>query len=168
MSHGILIHETIDDVGVAVRDLHAGEEVGVVTLEGQEHGNLKVVTDVPLGHKVAMRDMPAGHTLLKYGRTIGQTTQAIPCGSHVHTHNLKTMRWSLEEASTPQIVQKPTERLTLGGKKPPEMKLLGYKRPDGRFGVRNHVIILPIDDISNAAANGVASLIKGTMSLPHP
>ncbi len=48
------------------------------------------------------------------------------------------------------------------------MKLLGYKRPDGRFGVRNHVIILPIDDISNAAANGVASLIKGTMALPHP
>jgi len=36
------------------------------------------------------------------------------------------------------------------------------------FGVRNHVIILPVDDISNAAANGVASLIKGTMALPHP
>jgi (2R)-sulfolactate sulfo-lyase subunit beta len=48
------------------------------------------------------------------------------------------------------------------------MKLLGYRRPDGRFGIRNHVIILPIDDISNAAANGVAALIKGTMALPHP
>ena len=69
MSHGILIHETIDDVGVAVRDLHAGEEVGVVTLEGQEHGSLKVVTRTcRSGHKVAMRDMPAGHKLLKYGR----------------------------------------------------------------------------------------------------
>ncbi|MCU0508791.1 MAG: UxaA family hydrolase [Anaerolineae bacterium] len=48
------------------------------------------------------------------------------------------------------------------------MTLLGYRRPDGRFGIRNHVIILPIDDISNAAANGVAALIKGTMALPHP
>jgi (2R)-sulfolactate sulfo-lyase subunit beta len=47
------------------------------------------------------------------------------------------------------------------------MKLTGYRRPDGRFGIRNHVIILPVDDISNAAANGVASLIKGTMALPH-
>ena len=52
--------------------------------------------------------------------------------------------------------------------KPEAMKLTGYRRPDGRFGIRNHVIILPVDDISNAAANGVAALIKGTMSLPHP
>jgi (2R)-sulfolactate sulfo-lyase subunit beta len=45
--------------------------------------------------------------------------------------------------------------------------LTGFRRPDGRFGIRNHVIILPVDDISNAAANGVAALIKGTMALPH-
>jgi (2R)-sulfolactate sulfo-lyase subunit beta len=51
---------------------------------------------------------------------------------------------------------------------PEKMKLTGYRRPDGRFGIRNHVIILPVDDISNAAANGVASLIKGTLALPHP
>jgi len=47
------------------------------------------------------------------------------------------------------------------------MKLTGYRRPDGRYGIRNHVIILPVDDISNAAAEGVASLIRGTMALPH-
>jgi (2R)-sulfolactate sulfo-lyase subunit beta len=51
--------------------------------------------------------------------------------------------------------------------KPQKMKLTGYRRPDGRFGIRNHVVILPVDDISNAAANGVASLIKGTLALPH-
>src|SRR5437868_5306490 len=50
---------------------------------------------------------------------------------------------------------------------PKNLKLTGFKRPDGRFGIRNHVIILPVDDISNAAAEGVASLIKGTMALPH-
>src|SRR5205807_3837369 len=48
-----------------------------------------------------------------------------------------------------------------------KLKLTGFRRPDGRYGVRNHVIILPIDDISNAAAEGVASLIRGTMALPH-
>src|SRR5205823_13169441 len=47
------------------------------------------------------------------------------------------------------------------------MKLTGFRRPDGRYGIRNHVIILPVDDISNAAAEGVAALIKGTMALPH-
>jgi (2R)-sulfolactate sulfo-lyase subunit beta len=50
---------------------------------------------------------------------------------------------------------------------PKNLKLTGFRRADGRFGIRNHVIILPVDDISNAAAEGVASLIKGTMALPH-
>ena len=45
---------------------------------------------------------------------------------------------------------------------------LGYRRENGRFGVRNHVIILPVDDLSNAACEAVANNIKGTMALPHP
>jgi (2R)-sulfolactate sulfo-lyase subunit beta len=44
----------------------------------------------------------------------------------------------------------------------------GYKRENGRIGVRNHVIILPVDDLSNAAAQAVEHNIKGTMALPHP
>jgi len=44
----------------------------------------------------------------------------------------------------------------------------GYRRENGRVGVRNHVIILPVDDISNAAAEAVASNIKGTLAIPHP
>jgi (2R)-sulfolactate sulfo-lyase subunit beta len=47
------------------------------------------------------------------------------------------------------------------------MELYGYRREDGRVGVRNHVIILPVDDISNAACEAVASHIQGTMALPH-
>jgi (2R)-sulfolactate sulfo-lyase subunit beta len=44
----------------------------------------------------------------------------------------------------------------------------GYRRENGRIGVRNHVIILPVDDLSNAAALAVESNIKGAMALPHP
>jgi (2R)-sulfolactate sulfo-lyase subunit beta len=44
----------------------------------------------------------------------------------------------------------------------------GYKRENGRIGVRNHVIILPVDDLSNAAALAVENNVKGTMALPHP
>lgn len=44
----------------------------------------------------------------------------------------------------------------------------GYKRENGRVGVRNHVLILPVDDLSNAAAQAVANNIKGAMALPHP
>jgi (2R)-sulfolactate sulfo-lyase subunit beta len=44
----------------------------------------------------------------------------------------------------------------------------GYKRENGRVGVRNHVIILPVDDLSNTAAEAVAHNVKGTLALPHP
>ena len=47
-------------------------------------------------------------------------------------------------------------------------KFWGYRRENGRVGVRNHVIILPVDDLSNAAAEAVAHNIKGTMAIPHP
>jgi (2R)-sulfolactate sulfo-lyase subunit beta len=44
----------------------------------------------------------------------------------------------------------------------------GYRRENGRVGVRNHVIILPVDDLSNAAAEAVANNVKGTLAIPHP
>ncbi|MDH3770782.1 MAG: UxaA family hydrolase, partial [Nitrospirota bacterium] len=43
----------------------------------------------------------------------------------------------------------------------------GYRRENGRVGIRNHVVVLPVDDISNAACESVAGNIKGTMALPH-
>jgi len=50
----------------------------------------------------------------------------------------------------------------------PGTKFLGYRRENGRVGVRNHVVILPLDDLSNTAAEGVAKLVEGTIALPHP
>jgi len=44
----------------------------------------------------------------------------------------------------------------------------GYKRDNGRVGVRNHVLVLPVDDLSNAACEVVANTIKGTLAIPHP
>ena len=48
------------------------------------------------------------------------------------------------------------------------MQLTGYRRTNGRVGVRNHVLVLPVDDLSNSAAEGVARLINGARALPHP
>ncbi|NNK57618.1 MAG: D-galactarate dehydratase, partial [Desulfofustis sp.] len=49
-----------------------------------------------------------------------------------------------------------------------ESKFMGYRRENGRVGVRNHVIILPLDDLSNSACEAVANNVKGTMAIPHP
>ena len=47
-------------------------------------------------------------------------------------------------------------------------KFTGYRRENGRVGIRNHVVILPLDDLSNAACEAVANNIKGTLAIPHP
>jgi (2R)-sulfolactate sulfo-lyase subunit beta len=49
-----------------------------------------------------------------------------------------------------------------------DLPITGYRRENGRVGIRNHVLILSVDDISNAAVEGVANLIRGTVALPHP
>lgn len=84
-----------DDVGVAVADLKKGANAGAVTLEGKAAGSVKLRDKVPLGHKVALRDLPKDKAVIKYGREIGKAVQAIAKGAHVHTHNLKTLRWSI-------------------------------------------------------------------------
>lgn len=103
MKKGILLHEASDDVGVAAMDIKAGEEVEAVTLEGNPVTPVKVVEDVPLGHKIAMRDIEDGKHIQEYGRDIGYAAQAIRFGAHVHVHNLKSLRWT---ASTSKIFEK--------------------------------------------------------------
>jgi (2R)-sulfolactate sulfo-lyase subunit alpha len=95
MKHGIVMHEIDDDVGVAVEDLQKGAKISAVTLEGKPAGSVKLIDNVPLGHKVAMTDIAKDKKVVKYGRPVGMATKAAPKGSHVHTHNLKTLKWSL-------------------------------------------------------------------------
>jgi (2R)-sulfolactate sulfo-lyase subunit beta len=49
-----------------------------------------------------------------------------------------------------------------------EQRLTGYRRPDGRVGIRNHVLVMSVDDLSNAAVESVAKAIPGVLALPHP
>jgi (2R)-sulfolactate sulfo-lyase subunit alpha len=95
MKHGLLLHEPDDDVAVAVTDLKKGSIIGAVTLEGKPVGKIKLLNDVPLGHKAAMRDLPKDKPVQKYGRPVGKAVAAIKKGDWVHTHNVKTLRWSV-------------------------------------------------------------------------
>ena len=53
-----------------------------------------MLSDVPLGHKIALRDLAAGDQVIKYGISIGRATQDIREGEHVHVHNVKGERWA--------------------------------------------------------------------------
>lgn len=88
-----LVHEHSDNVGVATQDLKAGEVAQGLYMDSQAPLQVRVRTDIPLGHKLALRDLRAGETVIKYGHDIGQVTADIRAGEHVHVHNLKTKRW---------------------------------------------------------------------------
>jgi (2R)-sulfolactate sulfo-lyase subunit alpha len=55
--------------------------------------SVKVLNDIPIGHKVALRDIAASEGVVKYGVDIGKVVAPITRGEHVHVHNLKTRRW---------------------------------------------------------------------------
>ncbi len=93
MRHSFLVHREADDVAVAIRDVEAGQEVVVAWLDGDNEVTLRSLGDVPLGHKIALRDLDEGSQLLKYGVPIGRTTRAVRAGDYVHTHNLRSARW---------------------------------------------------------------------------
>ena len=74
-----------DMVAVALKPLAAGQTLAA----GGDRVTL--TEDVPMGHKIALRDIRAGEKVVKYGYPIGEATEDIPAGGHVHTHNLKTL-----------------------------------------------------------------------------
>lgn len=90
----LLVHDKRDNVGVVVVEgLKAGTEMLCVVTEDNSDFPLVVNEDVPIGHKVALSNLAAGETAIKYGQDIGQFVADIHKGAHVHTHNLKTKRW---------------------------------------------------------------------------
>lgn len=94
MRHQFLVHDPGDIVGVAVEDIAPGAGIpGRVQSTGQEL-QVDVVEPVPLGHKVALRDITSGEPVIKYGVSIGLATDDIRTGQHVHVHNLKGERWT--------------------------------------------------------------------------
>ena len=94
MRQQFLIHQADDMVGVAVQDLTPGPGAsGRFQTSGAEV-TVELLDPVPLGHKLALRDIPAGELVIEYGIAIGEATADIRTGQHVHVHNLKGRRWA--------------------------------------------------------------------------
>jgi (2R)-sulfolactate sulfo-lyase subunit alpha len=90
----LLVHDPQDNVGVVVvEDLAAGTEMLCVVTHDDSDFRLVARMGVPIGHKVALRDLRAGDTVIKYGQDIGRIVADVKQGEHVHVHNLRTKRW---------------------------------------------------------------------------
>ncbi len=90
----VLVHDLRDNVGVVVVEgVTAGTELKCVVTEDDSDFSLPARADIPIGHKVALRDLAEGDTVIKYGEDIGRMVGPAETGGHVHVHNLKTKRW---------------------------------------------------------------------------
>jgi altronate dehydratase len=134
----IRLHAT-DNLMIALADLAKGAMVpGVaVPLPGP----------VPRGHKLATRAIAKGEIVLRYGQSIGQATEDIPNGGHIHSHNLgmgpHSTDYAIGQGATPLPPLPPRE-------------FMGYPRADGQVGTRNYLGILTSVNCSGSVARFIA------------
>jgi len=151
-----------DTVAVALQPLAAG------TVCDWGGGTVTLRTDIPMGHKAALRDIRKGEAVIKYGFPIGEATEDIPAGAHVHTHNLHTLLSGEKEYSWNPTFPKQ--------EKQPAKTFQGYRRKNGRPGIRNELWIIPtvgcVNDVAKALARDAQRLaggsIDGVYAFPHP
>ncbi len=151
-----------DMVAVALKPLSAG---AVLDVDGQ---TVALKEDIPQGHKFALTAISAGSPVIKYGSSIGVAKEEIAPGSWVHIHNVKT---GLGELLTYTYEKQDT---TL--EKTEQAYFQGYRRPDGKVGVRNEVWIIPtvgcvnnvVQAIEKKAQKFAGGSVEEIVAFTHP
>ena len=156
-----------DNVAVAIEDIAPGTPVRVDGVA------VTAAEAIPRGHKIALRELAVGETVIKYGFPIGRTTEAIAPGRHVHTHNVRTgLDGLLEYTYAPEPTVSSWRPTASGGD-----TFLGYERSDGQVGVRNEIWIIPTVGCVNKVSERLAAdatrrwaddRIGGVYTFPHP
>ena len=132
-----------DNVAVAIHDIEAGCSFDI------DRTSFTTLAKIPAGHKVALRDMAEGEDVIKYGFPIGHLLKAVPQGGLIDHSNLKTnLEGLLEYSYQPDLTEiAPTSDKAF---------FKGYRRADGRAGIRNELWIIP----TVGCVNGVAQSIQ--------
>lgn len=131
-----------DNVAVGTQPLAAGYY--------DDSLNITLLQDIPSGHKVALQNIASGQNVYKYGFAIGKATAAIAAGEHIHSHNLST-RLSGEQNYT-YTPQKPASSALV----PSISTFMGYRRENGKAGIRNEVWIINTVGCVNHTAQKIA------------
>ena len=148
----------LDNVAVALHPIAAGTEFAGVTAQ----------SDIPQGHKMALKPLAENDQVMKYGFSIGHAIAPIAPGEWVHTHNMKTnLSGEIEYTYNPKLAHPaPTAPATFQG----------FRRKDGKVGIRNEIWIIPTVGCVNDIAKGlvrenqdlVTGSIDGLYTFPHP
>ena len=90
----LIIHDEKDNVGVVVIETtKKGQQCNAGIMENDTTVKVASTNEVPLGNKIALKDLKVGDTIFKYGHDIGKVVKEIKIGEHVHVHNVKTKKW---------------------------------------------------------------------------
>ena len=155
LSDVALVLRPDDDVAITTRDLFAG------TALTTPNGTLLLREDVPRSHKLALRDVPAGATVHKYGQSIGLATADIRAGDHVHSHNL-----GMDPAA--RAYEFGTARAVLPAPSGPVRMFQGYHRANGCVGTRNYIGVLTSVNCSASSAKMIADQFRGAVLDAYP
>src|SRR5439155_16753504 len=103
-----------------------------------QNGSFRLTSDkdIPQGHKVALKEIPNGGPVRRYGQIIGFATDRIGPGAHVHTHNLAVKDFGRDYEFCTEVRPvdyHPTEKMRF---------FKGYARPNGRVGTRNYLAVI--------------------------
>lgn len=137
-----------DNVGIALRPLHAGEV----------HQGVTLAEDIPLGHKFALHPIAAGGAVVKYGQIMAEAKSDIAPGQHVHVQNIGMASEHSHSASN-------TGKLHA---RPARDTFEGYLRPDGRVGTRNFIGIIASVNCSATVCGAIADAANRVLLPKYP
>ena len=89
-----VVHDEDDSVGVVVVEgVKSGQKLNGWIMDQDKDIVVDAKSDIPIGHKLAIKPLKSGDTVIKYGVDIGKVVSPIKTGQHAHVHNIKTKRW---------------------------------------------------------------------------
>ena len=137
----------VDNVAVALQDLPKGEVV-----EG-----VRLLEEVPRGHKIALADLPEGENVIKYGYPIGHVTRDVAAGSKVDHSCIKTnLEGLLDYTYEPALVEIPAAAH--------KRTFKGFRRADGQVGIRNQIWVIPTVGCVNGICEELVRRFKEELS----
>lgn len=170
-----LMMDSKDNVVTCVRDVKQGEVVRY--RNGDVMCEITAEEEIPFSHKISLKDLACEEEVFKYGELIGKTTREIPAGHLVDHTNIYSVprnyesEYVAEDTENTGVAEEKTEtedagqlemRKTADGK---HLQFLGYRRSDGRVGIRNHVLILPACACGSESSRIVASQVRGAVNI---
>ena len=144
--HSIIVLADKDNVAIALKAISENETIEAIDVSAK--------SDIPKGHKIAIRSISKGEAIFKYGQIIGRSQTDICAGEHVHTHNLEFSDHKSGYEFSTETQNKSNVKV--------DVEFLGYHRNDGTVGTRNYIGILTSVNCSGSVAKFVAEEAEKT------